>query len=108
MRTAQQMRALSPEIVVDNILSEFEKTAVEASKSGRTSIRLYQIIERAGGSASNEVHMYVYERKPSDLMKKVEARLVEAGYKVSALYEERQFVDMDIVVSWAAEIGKAA
>ena len=100
MRDAQQMRSLMPESVVNHILTEFEKRAAEAAKQGQTSIRMYGVIEGAGWPASHEIHQYVYERKPTDLMKKVQARLEEAGYKVSPLYEERQFVDMDIIVSW--------
>ena len=100
MRTAQEMRNLMPESVVEAILAEFEKSAVDAAKNSRNSVRLYGVIDRAGWPASHEVHQYVYEKKPTDLMKRVESRLVEAGYKVTAFYEERQFVDMDIVVSW--------
>ena len=100
MRDAQQMRALMPDVVVNNILAEFEKRAAEAAKRGQTEIRLYQVIEGAGWPASHEVHQYVYERKPTDLMQRVEARLKQAGYQVKGHYSESQFVDMDIIVSW--------
>jgi hypothetical protein len=100
MRTAQQMKNLMPESVVEAILTEFEKSAVDAAKRGANSVRLYGIIDRAGWPASHEIHQYVYEKKPTDLMKKVESRLIESGYKVKALYQELQFVDMDIIVSW--------
>lgn len=103
MRDAQGMRALMPEAVVNNILTEFEKRASEAAKRGNTSIRMYQVLEGAGWPASHEIHQYVYERKPTNLMKKVQAKLEEAGYKVAPFYEERQFVDMDIIVSWEAD-----
>ena len=56
MRDAQQMRALMPEVVVNNILSEFEKKAVDAAKRNATEVRLYQVIEQAGWPASHEVH----------------------------------------------------
>ena len=102
MRTAQQMRTLLPTAVMDNILSEFDKQAADAAKRGATSIRLYSVIDQAGWPASHEIHQYVYEKKPTELMKKVQAKLEEAGYAVTAFYEERQFVDMDIIVSWEA------
>ncbi len=102
MRDAQQMRALMPEVVVNNILSEFEKQAFEAAKRGATEIRMYGVIDKAGWPASHEVHQYVYEKKPTDLMQRVVARLKEAGYLVMPLYSEGQFVDMDIIVSWKA------
>ena len=103
MRDAQQMRALMPEIVVDNILSEFEKKAVDAAKRNATEIRLYHVIEQAGWPASHEVHQFVYEQKPTELMLKVVAKLKDAGYSVKAHYSEGQFVDMDIIVSWASK-----
>jgi hypothetical protein len=103
MKTAQQMRNLMPESVVEAILTEFEKEAIDAAKRGATSLRLYGVIHRAGCSASHEIHQYVYKKNPTDLMKKVESRLVEAGYKITAFYEQRQFVDMDIIVSWGDE-----
>jgi hypothetical protein len=58
------------------------------------------VLNGVGCDAAHEVHMYVYERKPTALMKAVQEKLEAAGYKVSPFYEERQFVDMDIVVSW--------
>lgn len=100
MRDAQQIRALMPEAVMENILSEFEKQAVEAAKRGATEIRMYGVIDKAGWHASHEVHQFVYERKPTELMQKVAARLKEAGYLVTPFYSEGQFVDMDIIVSW--------
>lgn len=103
MRNAQQMRDLMPEVVVNNILSEFEKKAVDAAKRNQTEVRLYQVIEQAGWPASHEIHQFVYEQKPTDLMLKVVARLKEAGYSVKAHYSESQFVDMDIIVSWEAK-----
>jgi len=102
MRDAQQMRALMPEVVVNNILSEFEKKAIDAAKRNATEIRLYQVIEQAGWPASHEIHQFVYENKPTALMLKVVARLKEAGYSVKAHYFEGQFVEMDIIVSWEA------
>ena len=89
-----------PEIVVNNILSEFEKKAIDAAKRNETGVRLYQVIEQAGWPASHEIHQFVYGKKPTDLMLKVAARLKEAGYLVQAHYSESQFVDMDIIVSW--------
>ena len=100
MRDAQQMRALMPEVVVNNILSEFEKKAIDAAKRNATEVRLYQVIEQAGWPASHEIHQFVYEKKPTELMLKVVARLKEAGYSVMPYYSESQFVDMDIIVSW--------
>lgn len=104
MRDAQQMRALMPEVVVNNILSEFEKAAIDAAKRGATEVRLYGVIDQAGWPASHEVHQFVYEKKPTDLMLKVTARLKEAGYVVMPHYSEGQFVDMDIIVSWKANV----
>lgn len=100
MRDAQQMRALMPEVVVDNILSEFEKKAVDAAKRNATEVRLYQVIQQAGWPASHEIHQFVYEKKPTELMLKVVSKLEEAGYSVAPHYSEGQFVDMDIIVSW--------
>jgi hypothetical protein len=91
-----------PEAVVNNILSEFEKQAAEAAKRGATEIRMYGVIDKAGWPASHEVHQYVYEQKPTDLMQRVVARLKDAGYLVMPFYSEGQFVDMDIIVSWKA------
>lgn len=100
MRDAQQMRALMPEVVVNNILNEFEKKATDAAKRGATEIRMYGVIDSAGWPASHEIHQFVYEQKPTELMQKVVARLKEAGYSVMSHYSESQFVDMDIIVSW--------
>lgn len=102
MRDAQQIRALMPEVFVENILSEFERQAAEAAKRGASEIRMYGVIDKAGWPASHEIHQYVYEKKPTELMNKVAARLKEAGYLVMPYYSEGQFVDMDIIVSWKA------
>ncbi len=102
MRDTQQMRALMPEVVVNRILSVFERKAVDAAKRNATEVRLYQVIEQTGWPASHEIHQFVYEKKPTELMLKVVARLKEAGYSVKAHYSEGQFVDMDIIVSWEA------
>ena len=102
MRDAQQMRALMPESVVNNILSEFEKKAVDAAKRNGAEVSLYHVIEKAGWPAAHEIHQFVYEKKPTELMLKVVARLKEAGYSVKAHYSEGQFVEMDIIVSWEA------
>ena len=98
MKTAAEMRATNPKFTAQNVLTELEKSIEFANRHGQLEIRLscatvhpdrFQWI----GDWTNSVNSPIVE----DIIR----QLRDAGYKVTEFYEERQFVDIDIIISWA-------
>ena len=87
MITAQEARQLSGPSSQDYAFF-FEEKIKEAAKSGKRNIIQYH------GQLENEA--YSNTQKWKDFI----AYMAELGYAVSLHYEERQFVDMRIVISW--------
>lgn len=98
MLTAKQARELMPKRKISTLLSEvFEKIEINAA-ADRDSARISSLIsdeERFAWIAD-----YVYHGKKDGTIGLLIAELTKLGYTCTNVYEERQFVDMDVIVSW--------
>lgn len=99
MKTAQELRDLNPDIVVEAVLAEFDNAAIRAAQAGSTRMRLSGVLS-AGGVTPDEIYKYVCGGTSTVVLQKVLDRFIEAGYTVETYYNESQFVDADIIVSW--------
>lgn len=89
--TAKEARALSGP-TVDEHLARLSKTIETAAREGKQ----FVIIR------SEPYDRWLYNGNPSgnSIEGKVITALTLAGYKVGFFYEERQFVDMGLKISW--------
>lgn len=99
MITATEAINLMPSKKIDAILNALDEQIHNAAKNDRTSIRISSI-SAVWPEIFNEVTNYVYHNNPSELMKSVLNTMTKHGYHIQSLYEERQFVDIDIIIEW--------
>lgn len=102
LTTAEDARKLMPsnvEEIAKKILKDINDAVRVAAVEDRTYIRLHTIVGRHW-DADSLLHTVVYEGKRDTVWDLIEPKLLEAGYKVRKIYEERQFVEIDISVSW--------
>lgn len=98
MKTAAEMRATNPKFLVQNTIDEIEKAIMFANRQGWTEIRL------ANACTHPDRFSWVKDWTSCIDNKTIESIVLvlrDLGYKVTVLYEEKQFVDMDIIISWA-------
>lgn len=98
MKTAAEMRALNPKFTVQNVLAEIEKSIEAVNQQGQLEIRLTVATTHADRFDWTRDWITGTDRP---MIESIVGELRAAGYKVTELYEERQFVDMDIIISWA-------
>lgn len=87
MITAQEARGLSPKTPEQYAL-DFEDAIKEAAKKGERKLRIYH------GELEHEA--YSRTKKWQDFVD----YMTGLGYEVSLYYMERQFVEMQIDISW--------
>lgn len=88
--TAEEARALNPNIQVDQWVEKICLNIKEKAEKGGSSIRFpYELTEIRGGATPKGI-----------VGKMVIMELAELGYKIDYHWEENQFVDAYISVSW--------
>lgn len=98
MLTAEQARAMMPSYRIEALTKEVcQGIEIQAANDQKEC--------RISGLLSNDekyewISEYVYHGKLG-VMSQLVDRLKELGYTCSKLYTESQFVDMDVIVSWA-------
>lgn len=97
MKTAAEMRALNPKYAAVNILTELEKSILFATRQGWTEVRLSSAITHP--DRFTWIQSWI-NSLDCPIVENIITELRDAGYKVDPFYEERQFVDMDIIISW--------
>lgn len=98
MKTAAEMRASNPTNVVNKVLLELEEHIEVINRNGGTETRFSAACDHP------DRFTWVQEWVNSNDCSMIEAIIGElriAGYRVTELYEEKQFVDIDIIISWA-------
>lgn len=101
MTTAADIRALMPVPVptTDDLVAEVVEACKLVAKQGGAKIRMTAAL--ASADRFNMIHEYVYERVKECPIASVCQALEQLGFETKILYEERQFVDLDVIVSWA-------
>lgn len=93
--TAKEARELAQLDKTEEILAKIYERIREAATRGDTSIRF------AGNANEMGVYQFVGGKQPgTPLGRRVVDRLRADGYKVTTYYEELQFVDLGLVISW--------
>lgn len=102
MKTAAEMRALNPKFITDAILKEVENKIEEMARTGQTSLRFSIATSHPNRfkMINNWVYAPVVDSPEGVMMASIVRELEAAGYTVKAHYEDRQFVDIDIIISW--------
>jgi len=86
LKTAHKLAGQS----ADEFVSFLESKIIESAKSGA---RVVVIRDRPYSD-------WMYRNKPSREEEKAISKLLEAGYTLDLLYEEKQFVDIALVIRW--------
>jgi hypothetical protein len=100
MKTAAEMRVSNPKFSIQYILAEIEKSIERVNNDSRTEIRL----TAATIHPDRFLWMQAWFGVTPDLNPMIEnivQELLDAGYKVTELYKRKQFVELDIIISWA-------
>lgn len=102
MLKADEARAMMPARQAELILQKIEEKVKRSARTNSNWTRLYDAFSDVLGieEAASLIRQVVYDRQSPPLWDVVKAELVKAGYTIDTIYEERQFVDMDIKISW--------
>lgn len=98
MLTAEEARKLMPKNKIAVLLEEVLNGIRAAAEMDKHECRLSGLL--SDKDRFEWIRQYVYVGKNDGVAGKLIKELHDLGYKVRTLYEERQFVDMDIIVSW--------
>ena len=99
MLTAKEAKELMPSNLITTILKEVELAIAEAAKKDLKSLRFSSATTREERFAW--IREYVYKKSKVTPLNKVIEILGAHGFVCKTLYEERQFVDMDVIITWA-------
>lgn len=105
MKTAAEMRALNPKYAAKAIIDELERSILFATRQGWTEVRLSRAITHS--ERFSWIQSWINDID-CPMVESIIGELREAGYKVSDFYEEKQFVDMDIIISWDGQDDQVA
>lgn len=97
MKTAAEMRATNPKFTVKNVLKEIEAAIERVNSGGTTNTRFTTSTTHPDRFDWIRLWTYGEDCIPLD---SIVLELRRAGYTVTSWYEDNQFTDMDIMISW--------
>lgn len=101
MLTAEEARRMMPKSIeteVAELLEAIGKAIAVRAQEGQTQLRYGN--QFLGPGAVKVAFGYGDDERTRAIIQGVGQGLEGAGYTLSRVYEERQFVDMDLTVSW--------